>query len=85
MFWVVFLLLQEISSFYHFTEHKPSRAFISSREIFLSVHPSSQGLKPWRLLVCLGQGVSDFVISSKNGSHSKAALFGSVRGASVHI
>lgn len=76
-----------MSSFDHFRERRPSRAFIPSREIFLSVHAASQarGLESGRLLVWLGQGVNDFVISSKNGSHSKAALLGSVRGASFHV
>lgn len=56
-------------------------------ERFSSLHPASQtrGLEPRRLLVWLGRGVSDFVLSSKNGSHSIAALLGSVRGALFHI
>lgn len=83
----LFFVLQKMSSFYHFWQHKPSRAFISCREIFLPVHAASQtrGLEPRRLLIWSGQGVGDFVISSKNGSHSKVALLGSARGASFHI
>lgn len=70
---VLFIFLQETAHFYHF------RVYFFQRDSLLG------GREPRRLLVWLCQGVSDFFISSQNGSHSKAALLGSLRGALLHI